>query len=330
LEQELLFLKRKKDPIGFRASPVKVRSEGSDDVGNGIGKSGDVPDGGVSDRAKQDSKGDDPTFPPGFTPNGIDDTEVENMADSINKHKGNSFSNKESSSSAKGGSNRSLKLKSGGSILDMMEGLVEVGQTMGFNMEGCLKDIEAIISTQGDFQDGECVILGDFNGVRSEHKRFGTNFNTSGANAFNQFISTAGLVNLPLEGYSFTWAHKSASKMTKLDRFLVIEGLLSIFPSLSAICLDRHLSDHRPILMRNLVVDYGPIPFRVFHSWFIKDGFEKLVEDSWKNSTFVEANNISLLKKKFKLLRRRLKIGVKLIRNVPIHLDTPFNFGFLN
>ncbi|GJY96182.1 hypothetical protein Tco_0512543 [Tanacetum coccineum] len=102
--------------------------------------------------AKQDSKGDDPIFPPGFTPDAIDDTEVENMDDSVNKHIGNSFSNKEDSYSAKGGSNRPFKLKSGGSILDVMEGLVEVGQTMGFNMEGCLKNIEAIISTQGDCQ----------------------------------------------------------------------------------------------------------------------------------------------------------------------------------
>ncbi|GJV62376.1 hypothetical protein Tco_1468476 [Tanacetum coccineum] len=46
--------------------------------------------------------------------------------------------------------------------------------------------------------------------------------------------------------------------MSKLDRFLISESLLSVFPSLSAICLDRHLSDHRPILMRELVVDYGP------------------------------------------------------------------------
>nr|GEU36894.1 RNA-directed DNA polymerase, eukaryota, reverse transcriptase zinc-binding domain protein [Tanacetum cinerariifolium] len=59
-----------------------------------------------------------------------------------------------------------------------------------------------------------------------------------------------GLVDLTLEGYSFTWSHKSASKMSKLDRFLISEGLLTSFPSLSALCVDRHLSDHRTILMR--------------------------------------------------------------------------------
>nr|GEV07017.1 RNA-directed DNA polymerase, eukaryota [Tanacetum cinerariifolium] len=38
--------------------------------------------------------------------------------------------------------------------------------------------------------------------------------------------------------------------MSKLDRFLVTNGLLSLFPHVSAVCLDRHISDHRPILPR--------------------------------------------------------------------------------
>ncbi|GKC16341.1 RNA-directed DNA polymerase, eukaryota, partial [Tanacetum coccineum] len=75
--------------------------------------------------------------------------------------------------------------------------------------------------------EGECVILGDFNEVRFEHERFGTNFNDSGSNAFNHFILSAGLINLPLEGYSYTWALKSASKMSKLDRFLISEEQIS-------------------------------------------------------------------------------------------------------
>nr|GFB29808.1 RNA-directed DNA polymerase, eukaryota [Tanacetum cinerariifolium] len=82
-----------------------------------------------------------------------------------------------------------------------------------------------------------------------------------GAIAFNNFISSACLIDLPLEGYAFTRAHKSASKMSKLDRYLISEGVLDLFPHLSALCLDRHLSDHRPILLRETNYDYGPSPF---------------------------------------------------------------------
>ncbi|GJV01598.1 RNA-directed DNA polymerase, eukaryota [Tanacetum coccineum] len=50
-----------------------------------------------------------------------------------------------------------------------------------------------------DSWEGECVLLGDFNEVCLTNERYGIKFNTYGANAFNNFISMAGLVDLPLE-----------------------------------------------------------------------------------------------------------------------------------
>ncbi|GJR31850.1 RNA-directed DNA polymerase, eukaryota [Tanacetum coccineum] len=127
--------------------------------------------------------------------------------------------------------------------------------------------------------NGECIVMGDFNEVRRKEDRWGTSFNVFRTRVFNQFISSAGLVEIQLEGYNFTWAHPSASKMSKLDRFLVSDGLLSIFPHLSAVCLDRHLSDHRPILLREVNVDYGATPFRFFHSWInFPDNASNLME----------------------------------------------------
>ncbi|GJX96557.1 RNA-directed DNA polymerase, eukaryota [Tanacetum coccineum] len=261
-----------------------------------------------------------------------------------------------------------------------MDELVKVGQTMGYNMEGCMNNIEAIIGSQGDVNflalqetkmesidlfsinslwgkfsfdhaisssvgnsggilcvwepnliirkkqlweylsslvnrwDGESVLLGYFNEVRTEHERFGTSFNNSGAHVFNNFISGASLIDLPLGGYTYTWAHKLASKMSKLDQFLVTEGLMLEFPHLSAICLDKHLSDHHHILMRELNVDYGVIPFRVFHSWFNMEGFDKMVENSWKNSNLVETNGMVLLKKKLQMLKEDIKLWSKEVR----------------
>nr|GEV77379.1 RNA-directed DNA polymerase, eukaryota [Tanacetum cinerariifolium] len=113
---------------------------------------------------------------------------------------------------------------------------------------------------------GECILMGDFNEVRREEERMRSIFNPHGATGFNDFISTAGLHEIQLKGYSFTWSHPSANKMSKLDRFLVSEGILILFPNISAICLDRHLSDHHPILLREVRVDYGPTPFRFYQS----------------------------------------------------------------
>nr|GEU56850.1 RNA-directed DNA polymerase, eukaryota [Tanacetum cinerariifolium] len=107
--------------------------------------------------------------------------------------------------------------------------------------------------------------MGDFNEVRNQEEIFGSIFNVQGAASFNSFISSGGLVEVPSEGYSFTWCHKSASKMSKLDRFLIYEGLMESCPNTSAIILDRHLSDHRPIVLREINFDYAPTPFRFYH-----------------------------------------------------------------
>ncbi|GJY45517.1 RNA-directed DNA polymerase, eukaryota, partial [Tanacetum coccineum] len=109
--------------------------------------------------------------------------------------------------------------------------------------------------------DGEVLIMGDFNEVRRKTERFGSVFNVQGADMFNTFIANAGLEEIPLGGSSFTWCHKSATKMSKLDRFLISENLFNSYPDICATSLDRFLSDHRPILLRESNHDYGPIPF---------------------------------------------------------------------
>ncbi|GJZ98367.1 hypothetical protein Tco_0670820 [Tanacetum coccineum] len=114
------------------------------------------------------------------------------------------------------------------------------------------------------------------------------------------------LIDIPLDGYAYNWAHKTTNKTSKLDRFLVFKGLLVSFPYLLALCLDRNLSDHRLILIRELSIDYGFTPFRFFHSWFNLDGFDKIIEDTWKSLATVDSNGVINLKK-----LQALKIVIK-------------------
>ena len=155
---------------------------------------------------------------------------------------------------------------------------------------------------------GEVIVMGDFNEVRYKNERYGTLFNVQSADVFNRFILNSNLEEIPLGGCSFTWCHRSASKMSKLDRFLVSESLLSVFPNLSAITLDRYLSDHRPIMLREMSYDYGPIPFRLFHYWFEIDGFEKIVVNSWSDESVVESNPMLKLMYKLKLLKKNIRV----------------------
>ncbi|GKC11568.1 RNA-directed DNA polymerase, eukaryota [Tanacetum coccineum] len=137
---------------------------------------------------------------------------------------------------------------------------------------------------------GQVVIMGDFNEVRVQSDRYGSVFNARGAQRFNSFISNSGLVEINLGGCHYTWSHRSAKKISKLDRFLVSENLINNSPNITAISLDRYLSDHRPILLRERYVDYGPTPFKFFHYWLDIEGFNKIVEDAWKSYVVKEKN----------------------------------------
>ncbi|GJW79794.1 RNA-directed DNA polymerase, eukaryota [Tanacetum coccineum] len=306
--------------------------------------------------------GDDLKYPPGFTLTVINVEEVNkkvkgDTTNEVNEHL-NSASNKIQESVPKGklslnNSVCSKRVHTGSSILQLTDELVKVGQTMSYNMEGCMWNIEVIIGSQGecnvetkmesmelvtikmlwsnssfdyalssslgnlggilcvyeptlfvkdnvslsdnflvvmDRWDGDCVITGDFNEFRTEQERYGLFFNVQCANALNRFISLESLIDLPLDGYAYTWAHKTANKMSNFDRFLVSKSLLASFLYLSALCLDRYLSDHRHILMRELSIDYGPTPFRFIYSWFDLDGFDKMVEDTQKSLATVDSN----------------------------------------
>ncbi|GJV35623.1 RNA-directed DNA polymerase, eukaryota [Tanacetum coccineum] len=71
--------------------------------------------------------------------------------------------------------------------------------------------------------------------------------------------------------------------MSKLDCFLVSESFYDIFPHATGVVLEKDRPDHRPILLKELIVDYGPTPFRFFHSWLELEGFHNLVVDTWNS-----------------------------------------------
>nr|GEV35257.1 RNA-directed DNA polymerase, eukaryota [Tanacetum cinerariifolium] len=235
----------------------------------------------------------------------------------------------------------------GGSIVELIDDLVKVGLTMGYNMDGCIKNMGMIIDPQranevviflslqetkmesiefcsikmcwGNFafdyvhsaSVGEVIIKGDFNEVRTKDERFGSVFNKQGVEAFNMFISNTSLEEVPLGGCSFTWCHKYATKMSKLDHFLISESLMIFCPNIFAVSLDRYLSDHRPILLPEAKYDYGPILFRFFHYLFEVGGLDKLVEDTWNEAPVNDSNAMSRMLKKLKYLKEKLRTWTK-------------------
>ncbi|GKE98699.1 hypothetical protein Tco_0022050, partial [Tanacetum coccineum] len=99
--------------------------------------------------------------------------------------------------------------------------------------------------------------------------------------------------------------------MSKLDRFFVSDNFLDAYPNIFATSLERFVSDHRPILLREHHLDYGPIPFRFFHYWCEMDGFCKFVEDTWKDCPNNDSNAMLNLMGKLKFLKTKIRVWYK-------------------
>ncbi|GKA92116.1 putative RNA-directed DNA polymerase, eukaryota, reverse transcriptase zinc-binding domain protein [Tanacetum coccineum] len=123
--------------------------------------------------------------------------------------------------------------------------------------------------------DGNLIVMGDFNEVREAGERYGSIFNERQAEIFNEFISNSALIDIPL-----------------------------------GVILEKGIPDHRPILLKEFVADYGPTPFRFFNSWLDMEGFHDLVSQTWHHDGIVEACGFTSLKKKLQNLKSIIRAWV--------------------
>ncbi|GJX39372.1 putative RNA-directed DNA polymerase, eukaryota, reverse transcriptase zinc-binding domain protein [Tanacetum coccineum] len=125
------------------------------------------------------------------------------------------------------------------------------------------------------------------------------------AQIYNNFIDNAGLLDLPLEGRSFTWMNKEGTQMSKLDRFLVSSSVMDAFPDLRVTVLPRGWSDYIPLMHHDEKIDYGPIPFKFFRSWLKRDGFEECIKTAYDECS--EGNGRIKFHEKLKVIKQKIK-----------------------
>nr|GEV86544.1 cytochrome P450 [Tanacetum cinerariifolium] len=85
-------------------------------------------------------------------------------------------------------------------------------------------------------------------------------------------------------GRKFTRVSDDGVKFSKLDRFLLNEEFNELWGNLSVIPLDRKLSDHFLIVLKDTELDFSPKPFRVFYTWLEEHDFLSIVEGTWKKN----------------------------------------------
>ncbi|KAJ0580350.1 putative Endonuclease/exonuclease/phosphatase superfamily [Helianthus annuus] len=158
--------------------------------------------------------------------------------------------------------------------------------------------------------NGLWVFMGDFNEVRDASERLNSEFSPANAEAFNNFILSAGLSEYHMGGGRFTYISDNGVKLSKLDRFLVCLGFLDKWPTASVWALSREASDHKPILLSTLPSDFGHIPFRCFNSWLEIPGFLDLVKQCCLSFVFNGPADMALAVK-LRWLKNNIKVWLK-------------------
>ncbi|KAL9659549.1 hypothetical protein QQ045_024356 [Rhodiola kirilowii] len=130
------------------------------------------------------------------------------------------------------------------------------------------------------FYKGEWVLGGDFNSVLQEEERSRSSFNEKDARIFQEFIQAMGILDMPLKGRRFTWSNKNGA--SRLDRFLISPGVLSLWPKLEQIGLDKGSSDHAAVALVKEEKFWGTKPFRILNVWLEQPGMKALIKDVWK------------------------------------------------
>ncbi|GJW58701.1 RNA-directed DNA polymerase, eukaryota, reverse transcriptase zinc-binding domain protein [Tanacetum coccineum] len=162
---------------------------------------------------------------------------------------------------------------------------------------------------------GKYVLFGDMNEVRSKQERRGSIFSRNEAGVFNSFINNAVRIDLPMGVRMFTWMNKARSKLSKLDRFLISEEVLSLLPDIKITSLDRLWSDHTLILLHCNKCDFGPVPFKIYHSWFTREGIDEVITFEFNNLANPTIGRKLIFHEKLKELKPKIKQWVSITKS---------------
>ncbi|GJV46815.1 RNA-directed DNA polymerase, eukaryota [Tanacetum coccineum] len=286
-------------------------------------------------------------YPPGFTPandipacNNQDIPEAESVRPPSRSARSNSRVLEEAENSVDRVSSESfsngVKIKEGGSILEILEEMITVGQTMGFSMEGlgskAKKDwIKELISkhkvsflsiqetkmesvsamevkflwgnyffdhiiSEASGNSGGILCSWDTNFFKKDHHTISDNFIA----LYGTWIPN----NQKLLIIS-VYAPQSVSSKRMLWSYL--ESLITSWNGESLIIGDFNelfLSFRLPVwivtsqttglfYLRKFFSDFGPTPFRFYHSWLELLGFDDLVSKSWNSFTLDDSYGLS-------------------------------------
>lgn len=143
------------------------------------------------------------------------------------------------------------------------------------------------LSRYSNFRHSPWIIFGDFNQVLSAAEVYSTTPYTlcqQGIQEFSDCIEESAICDLAFRGCHHTWYNKSVTspKSRKIDRALVNEDWLNVFPDSYAYFDSPGSSDHTPcIIYLANQLSQRKCRFIYYDMFSMHPDFKQLIEDAW-------------------------------------------------
>lgn len=126
---------------------------------------------------------------------------------------------------------------------------------------------------------------------------------------FSGFIEESNLIDVRCKGKIFSWFSWDRKDMSRIDRFLLSDSLITMWGIVGQLIGKRDVSDYYPIWIIINCFNWGPKPFNVKNSWFDNKEFCLLW---WGNGGRCElwVEVIFFLKRSWDSLRIFLECGI--------------------
>ncbi|PNX88188.1 hypothetical protein L195_g044290, partial [Trifolium pratense] len=134
-------------------------------------------------------------------------------------------------------------------------------------------------------------IIGDFNDILSSDEKRGRNDRPDWLiNGFRDAVVDAGLIDIELVGYPFTWFKSLGTERAveeKLDRAMANIEWCNLFTHAALECLTTTASDHYPLHLSWVQRDTdnrSPKKFKFENSWLLEPNFTQFMHQTWNSA----------------------------------------------
>ncbi|XP_074283203.1 uncharacterized protein LOC141607752 [Silene latifolia] len=146
---------------------------------------------------------------------------------------------------------------------------------------------------------GPWALAGDFNTVISPDERLGGHTKQEDMEDFIDCLDKCGMSDIAATGAFFTWTNKQDAghrKCSRLDRFLINNEWLAVFPKMAPHFYPEGLLDHNPYVVSNINLGGGKNKsFKYFNMWSLAPDFIEKIQAVWMEE--VEGTKMFVLEK---------------------------------